>query len=352
MSEINKEAVSPLEISKLARTKRGVSLVPTIAISMGIILLLGIFLYLTYFKNIGKTTTTIETKTRPEIIKKVFSFKKPLLEVPIKINEEPQLEILNNQEQKVSLAPVFKKYKSLPIAKGIDEASDANTKNSNAKSAEAGSEKDIDIPVVAEKMTIDPNFLLPEGTYIPCSLTSKFNSDITGRITCTVAEDVYSANGLVKLIEKGTRAIGTYQGGSLKQGMGRMFVIWTKLITPDFKCIKLADSQVVGRLGEAGIDGFVNSHFFQRFGSAITLSAVKDLAKMRQQPSQKTSTDTVVNINTMSETKDAFVSIVDKMLESSINIAPTMYKNQGDIVGIMVGRDIDFSQVYRLKIHR
>ncbi|RYE13645.1 MAG: conjugal transfer protein TrbI, partial [Sphingobacteriaceae bacterium] len=37
-------------------------------------------------------------------------------------------------------------------------------------------------------------------------------------------------------------------------------------------------------------------------------------------------------------------------LENSINIPPTMYKNQGDIIGIMVGRDIDFSKIYTLKI--
>ena len=35
-------------------------------------------------------------------------------------------------------------------------------------------------------------------------------------------------------------------------------------------------------------------------------------------------------------------------LEKFINIEPTLYKNQGDIVGVYVNRDIDFSKVYRL----
>ena len=59
-----------------------------------------------------------------------------------------------------------------------------------------------------------------------------------------------------------------------------------------------------------------------------------------------------VNINTMGETKDAVVAIIEKMLENSINIPPTMYKNQGDIIGILVGRDIDFSKVYKLKMRQ
>ena len=36
--------------------------------------------------------------------------------------------------------------------------------------------------------------------------------------------------------------------------------------------------------------------------------------------------------------------------ENSINIPPTMYKNQGDIITIMVGEDIDFSDIYELKV--
>ena len=55
---------------------------------------------------------------------------------------------------------------------------------------------------MAEKIPIDPHFLISEGTYIPCSLTTQFTSDVTGRVTCTVAEDIYGANGAVKLIEK------------------------------------------------------------------------------------------------------------------------------------------------------
>lgn len=39
-------------------------------------------------------------------------------------------------------------------------------------------------------------------------------------------------------------------------------------------------------------------------------------------------------------------------LENSINIPPTMYKNQGDIIGILVGEDIDFSGVYAVRLKK
>ena len=71
---------------------------------------------------------------------------------------------------------------------------------------------------------------------------------------------------------------------------------------------------------------------------------------MTQENQHKGNNNTTVDVNTMDETKSAFVSIVEKMLENSINIPPTLYKNQGDIIGIMVGRDIDFSKVYTLEM--
>ena len=345
------------DIAKMAQKKK-VPLLPAIAISVGLISLLLTFFYFFYFKGIRTSDFTDIKKIIPEIARKDFSFKKAIEEQPVPLDKSPLVEPnLNDQPKTVVLKPVFQKYKSIPVKSQpstsvYDKTSSTSPASPNAPTVtdhkETRQETDL-AAVVAEKSQVNPHFLIAEGTYIPCSLTTKFTSDVNGRITCTVAEDIYGADGAVKLIERGTRAIGSYQGGNLKQGAGRMFVIWTKLITPDFKHIKLVDSQVVGQLGESGIDGWIDSHFFQRFGGAILLSTAKDILKMTQQQNQKKEGGTSVNINTMDQTKDAFVTIIEKMLENSINIPPTMYKNQGDIVGILVGRDIDFSKVYTVK---
>ena len=39
-----------------------------------------------------------------------------------------------------------------------------------------------------------------------------------------------------------------------------------------------------------------------------------------------------------------------KVIEEFIKIKPTLYKNQGELVGVYVNRDIDFSKVYRLRV--
>ncbi len=48
-------------------------------------------------------------------------------------------------------------------------------------------------------------------------------------------------------------------------------------------------------------------------------------------------------------TRQATQEVATTVLEQMGDIKPTLYKNQGDKVGIFVARDIDFSGVYQLK---
>ena len=239
----------------------------------------------------------------------------------------------------------FQKYQSIKT-KGTSSSGGGVGGGGGSKNGNGG-EHDA---VIVHSIQIDPDFLIQEGTYIPCSLTMRFVSEVAGRIQCLINQDVYGTSGRVKLIERGTKAIGVYQSSTLGYGMARMHVIWTKLLTPDYKRVNLVDTQVVGRLGEAGIDGRVNSHFAQRFGGALMVSLIKDVvAGVSEKHSGKTRKNTI-NINTFENTKDSTTAIVERMLDDSINIPPTMYKKQGDIIGIEVGKDIDFSKIYKMRV--
>lgn len=196
------------------------------------------------------------------------------------------------------------------------------------------------------RIAFNPDLYIPENTWIPCTLQTRFVSDVAGRISCNIAEDVYSASGYTLLIEKGTKAKGVYKTGTLKAGQDRMFIVWTELRTPDAKKISLVDTQVVGQLGEAGIEGWIDTHFWQRFGNALMLSTVQDVAAAAagNAPGKNRNTDYTEN------TRAATAEMAKMALENSINIPPTLYRNQGDIIGMLVGEDIDFSSIYALKL--
>lgn len=185
------------------------------------------------------------------------------------------------------------------------------------------------------------NYVVAMGTSIPCVLETALSSDQPGFTSCVINRDIMSDNGRVVLMEKGTQVVGEYRGG-LKRGQSRLFVLWTRAKTPKGVIITLA-SPATDAVGRAGFDGFVDTHFMERFGSALLLSVVGDLTTFA---GQQLSNSDVTADNTSNSGKQAAAIAV----EQSINIPPTLLKHQGSLVNIFVARDLDFSDIYQLKV--
>jgi type IV secretion system protein VirB10 len=64
-----------------------------------------------------------------------------------------------------------------------------------------------------------------------------------------------------------------------------------------------------------------------------------------QNQANDSSGDTIIFPSTTSSTS----KLAEKVLDSTINIPPLIYQNQGGVVGIYVARDVDFSTVYALE---
>ena len=185
------------------------------------------------------------------------------------------------------------------------------------------------------------DFIVAMGTSIPCVLETALASDQPGFASCVISRDVLSDNSRVVLMEKGTQVVGEFRRG-LTRGQKRLFVLWNRAKTPKGIIITLA-SPATDALGRAGMDGYVNTHWWERFGSAILLSIVGDAttyAGTRLQDSD------VQAQNTTSAGQQAAAIAV----EQSINIPPTLTKHQGELVSIFVARDLDFSGVYSLRV--
>lgn len=182
------------------------------------------------------------------------------------------------------------------------------------------------------------NFILAKGSFIDCALQTRLDSTVPGMTACVITRTIYSDNGKVVLIERGSTVTGEYKA-NMRQGMARIFVLWSRIKTPNGVIIPL-DSPGTDQLGGGGVPGYVDNHFWQRFGGALMLSLVDDVASGLTSNSGGNSQ---FNFNS---TGDATQNMAAEALKNTINIPPTLYKNQGEQVGIYVARDLDFSSVY------
>ncbi|PPD55393.1 MAG: hypothetical protein CTY12_01045 [Methylotenera sp.] len=185
------------------------------------------------------------------------------------------------------------------------------------------------------------NFVLARGNILDCVLNTAIDSSNSGLVTCTITTHVYSDNGKVVLIERGSLLTGEYSG--LKVGEARLAVLWDRIKTPTGAIVDV-NSLGSDALGRGGFDGEINKHWTERLGAAILLSSFKDLVAYETAKNGHGSTITFPNSQRAGE------DMANQILKQSIHIPPTLTKNQGERVAIVVARDLDFSEVYALKI--
>lgn len=252
---------------------------------------------------------------------------------PLMISNDAKPE---NKEQPTPLGKI-KEQISLPY--GIDQKS--NKENKIKKLSKLM--KSTSTPLRKASFLGDRNFILAKGSFIDCALQTKLDSTVPGMTSCTVTRNIYSDNGKILLIERGSTISGEYQS-NVQQGMKRIFVLWSRLKTPNGIVVDL-ESPGADSLGASGLPGHVEDHFWKRFGGAMMLSLVDDIAKAAS--SSKNSSSTNLNFNS---TGEAAQNMAAEALKNTINIPPTLYKNQGEQIGIYIARDLDFSSVYSIEL--
>jgi type IV secretion system protein VirB10 len=178
----------------------------------------------------------------------------------------------------------------------------------------------------------DPATTITQGTMIPAVLETAINTDVPGYVRAVVSQDVKSYDGRRILVPRSSRLIGQYQSG-LQAGQKRAYVIWTRLIRPDGVSVALA-SPGTAFDGSGGVPGKVDSHFFQRFGSALLLSVIGGLGTLGGGSSQ-----VVVG---------GGQSAASTALQQNGQIGPTIRVRMGEPIRVFTARDLDFSQAPRI----
>jgi len=199
-------------------------------------------------------------------------------------------------------------------------------------------------PKTKARLLGNRNYVLAKGNEFDCALNTAINSSNPGMVTCTTTSNSYSDNGKVVLVERGSLLTGEYTG--LKHGDTRLRVLWDRIKTPEGVVIAL-DSLGTDALGRGGFDGDVDRHWLERIGSAFLMSSFKDLVAYETVKNSNASSN--IASASFSNTQSAGNDLASQVLKQSINIPPTLTKNQGERVAIVVARDLDFSEVYQLE---
>jgi type IV secretion system protein VirB10 len=242
--------------------------------------------------------------------------------------------------------PAFASREMGPGAPGESPASSVGVADDSAPRAEpvsAGSRMATLLiptvtPAVRARVVPTQRFLLPKGSFIDCTLETAIDSTLPGMTTCITSTDTFSVDGRVVLIERGSKLVGETQG-DVRQGSARVFVLWTEARTPNGIVVPLA-SPGTDELGRSGLPGQVNNHFWNRFGAAILISIIDGLVESGV---RNTGNGTVI------VDPSASTGVMTEVLKSTVNIPPTVVKQNGDRIQVLVARDLDFRSVYELR---
>ncbi len=182
-------------------------------------------------------------------------------------------------------------------------------------------------------------YTITEGTVIPAILETAINSQLPGLTRALNSADVYSHDGSQLLIPKGSRLVGRYQN-STRRGQVRVFIIWTRILRADGLSV-LINSPGTDPLGRAGLEGEVDTHFFEIFGAAILLSVIDAGLDMGVQAVREQGD----NNTTVGQNQAGLSRAGEIALQDSIRIQPTIHIDHGTRISVMVARDLDFEAV-------
>jgi type IV secretion system protein VirB10 len=264
-------------------------------------------------------------------------------------------------QQTPAAAPILEFSGAQVAAPVLATTGDAGSTGANAAPVLAGPDNSpladkLKATVLSgEKATIlqTPDMVITEGTLIPCVLQTAIDSELPGLVDCVVPIDIRGSTGGVVLLDRGTKIVGQIQSGPI-QGQNRVFVDWTRAETPEHVIVEL-DSPGADELGRSGLSGAVDNHFLARFGGALMLTFVQGALEagtaIAGNSGGGSSGGSQAALGFVYAGQSNGQQVANTALQNTINIQPTLTKNQGDTVSLFVAHDLDFSGVYQLQVN-
>ena len=189
---------------------------------------------------------------------------------------------------------------------------------------------------------------LKRGSVIPATLITGVNSDLPGRITAQVSQNVYdSATGHRLLIPQGAKLFGRYDS-SVTFGQRRVLVVWTDIVFPNGATLQIGGMAGTDAQGYGGFKDRVNNHYLRIFGSAILVGAIGAGVDMAiPEDRNALGSENSAENSARRSFAETFGRVAERTISKNIDVQPTLEIRPGYKFNILVDQDIVFPGAYR-----
>lgn len=190
-------------------------------------------------------------------------------------------------------------------------------------------------------------FELKRGSVIPATLITGLNSDLPGRITAQVSQNVYdSATGYRLLIPQGAKLFGRYDS-KVSFGQERVLVVWTDLIFPNGSTLQIGGMAGTDAEGYGGFRDKVDRHLLRTFGSAALVALIGTGIDMSMPQSSTLATQDTASDAARRNFAESFGRVAEQTISKNLNVQPTINIRPGYKFNVLVDQDIIFPSFYR-----
>ncbi|WP_374618738.1 IncP-type conjugal transfer protein TrbI [Devosia sp.] len=187
---------------------------------------------------------------------------------------------------------------------------------------------------------------LKRGSVIPATLVTGINSDLPGRITAQVSQNVYdSATGRHLLIPQGSKLFGRYDS-KVAFGQNRVLVIWTDIIFANGSTLQIGGMAGTDAAGYGGFSDKVDNHLFETFGSAILVALIGAGTEMML-PQDSNNTGNNAENSARESFAETFGEISQQTVSKNLDVQPTLEIRPGYQFNVLVDQDMVFPGAFQ-----
>ncbi|MCJ8057028.1 IncP-type conjugal transfer protein TrbI [Shinella curvata] len=195
-----------------------------------------------------------------------------------------------------------------------------------------------------------PNRVMPQmslyelkrGSVIAATLITGLNSDLPGRITAQVSQNVFdSATGYRLLIPQGAKLFGRYDS-KVSFGQERVLVVWTDLIFPNGSTLQIGGMAGTDAEGYGGFKDKVDRHLWRTFGSAALIAIIGTGIDKAAPESSTLATQDTASDAARRNFAESFGRVAEQTISKNLNVQPTLQIRPGYKFNVLVDQDIVF----------